>query len=102
MHRPAAFTQRANFRRQRNPLLTTFTRRRLWCNDTRFTSREGQWCAEGDPMEGALLALAGKISGQGGQAFGGHTRLDAVPFDAAHRYMAVLSLDSDRPAAEFM
>jgi magnesium-transporting ATPase (P-type) len=28
--------------------------------------QEGQWRTEGDPMEGALLALAGKISGQGG------------------------------------
>ena len=78
-----------------DPLLTAFARAAYWCNDARLHEQEGQWCTEGDPMEGALLALAGKISGQGGQAFGGHTRLDAVPFDAAHRYMAVLSLDSD-------
>ena len=78
-----------------DPLLTAFARAAYCCNDARLHEQEGQWCTEGDPMEGALLALAGKISGQGGQAFGGHTRLDAVPFDAAHRYMAVLSLDSD-------
>ena len=78
-----------------DPLLTAFARAAYWCNDARLHEQEGQWCTEGDPMEGALLALAGKISGQGGQAFSGYTRLDAVPFDAAHRYMAVLSRDSD-------
>ncbi|HRL34406.1 MAG TPA: HAD-IC family P-type ATPase, partial [Neisseria sp.] len=78
-----------------DPLLTAFARAAYCCNDARLHEQEGQWCTEGDPMEGALLALAGKISGQGGQAFSGYTRLDAVPFDAAHRYMAVLSRDSD-------
>ena len=78
-----------------DPLLTAFARAAYCCNDARLHEQEGEWRTEGDPMEGALLALAGKISGQGGQAFSGHTRLDVVPFDAAHRYMAVLSRDSD-------
>ena len=44
-------------------------------------------------MEGALLALAGKITGAKAQPFAGWTRIDAIPFDAAHRYMAVLHRD---------
>ncbi len=48
--------------------------------------REGQWHVEGDPMEGALLAFAEKARVD----VAGWRRLDEIPFDAAHRYMAVL------------
>ena len=61
------------------------------CNDATLHHTDGQWRVEGDPMEGALLALAEKIAGAGAMA--GGTRLDAIPFDAAHRYMAVLHRD---------
>jgi len=57
------------------------------CNDASLVHREGQWLVEGDPMEGALLTFAGKASGE---PRAGTRRLDAVPFDARHRYMAVL------------
>jgi magnesium-transporting ATPase (P-type) len=45
-------------------------------------------------MEGALLALAGKLSGEGADPYPGWTREDAIPFDAAHRYIAVLVRDA--------
>ncbi|ARC89365.1 cation-transporting P-type ATPase [Rhodovulum sp. MB263] len=57
----------------------------------------GLWRVEGDPMEGALLALAGKI----GTPVGDRARLDAIPFDAAHRYMAVL-VDDPAGGAELL
>lgn len=64
------------------------------CNDAVLHAAEGDWRVEGDPMEGALLALAGKITGGGGEPFTtGWKRIDAIPFDAAHRYMAVLHID---------
>jgi P-type E1-E2 ATPase len=44
---------------------------------------------EGDPMEGALLAFAGKVLG--GARRGDWRRRDAIPFDSRHRYMAVLT-----------
>ena len=45
------------------------------------------WRVEGDPMEGALLALAGKL----GQDISTPPQpVAAIPFDAAYRYMAVL------------
>lgn len=56
------------------------------CNDAELRDREGHWTVEGDPMEGALLVLAGKA----GIDVHGWRRLDEIPFDAAHRYMAVL------------
>ncbi|MGL4238654.1 HAD-IC family P-type ATPase [Tabrizicola sp.] len=56
------------------------------CNDAGLHFKDGQWSVEGDPMEGALLAFAGKAGGD-------HVarRLDAVPFDSRHRFMAVLT-----------
>jgi calcium-translocating P-type ATPase len=56
------------------------------CNDARLHRKDGVWAVEGDPMEGALLAFAAKADGhQSAQ------RLDAIPFDSRHRFMAVLT-----------
>jgi magnesium-transporting ATPase (P-type) len=69
------------------------------CNDAVLRGPEGGWRVEGDPMEGALLALAGKIAGDGAAPAPGWTRRDAIPFDAAHRYMATLDHDGAGCAA---
>ncbi len=65
------------------------------CNDATLHAHEVGWRVEGDPMEGALQALAGKIMRTGTQAFAGWTRTDSIPFDASHRYMAVLHHDHE-------
>jgi calcium-translocating P-type ATPase len=57
------------------------------CNNAALGRDAGNWTVEGDPMEGALLAFAGKS----GCETEGWQRLDEIPFDAAHRYMAVLA-----------
>lgn len=56
------------------------------CNDAALHCRGGHWIVEGDPMEGALLAFAGKAGGDHRRQ-----RIDAIPFDSRHRFMAVLS-----------
>jgi calcium-translocating P-type ATPase len=56
------------------------------CNDAELREKDGQWSVEGDPMEGALLAFASKAT----QGITGQ-RLDAIPFDSRHRFMAVLT-----------
>ncbi|RVP99621.1 HAD-IC family P-type ATPase [Sinorhizobium meliloti] len=58
------------------------------CNDAALHDRSGQWTVEGDPMEGALLAFAGKVG-----VSRAADRLDAIPFDSRHRFMAVLTED---------
>ncbi len=59
------------------------------CNDADLAQRDGEWHVEGDPMEGALLAFAGKaLEDDPREAW---TREDAIPFDSRHRYMATLS-----------
>ena len=76
-------------------ILTEFARAAALCNDARLRAAEDGWRVDGDPMEGALLALAGKITGEPDDPFADWTRTDAIPFDAAHRYMAVLDHDKD-------
>ena len=56
------------------------------CNDAALHRNDAHWTVEGDPMEGALLAFAGKVGGDHAAR-----RLDAIPFDSRHRFMAVLS-----------
>jgi calcium-translocating P-type ATPase len=56
------------------------------CNDAALHRKDAQWTVEGDPMEGALLAFAGKLGGDHAAQ-----RLDAIPFDSRHRFMAVLT-----------
>jgi magnesium-transporting ATPase (P-type) len=66
--------------------LSRLARAAALCNDAALHCRNGQWLVEGDPMEGALLAFAGKTGGDYRAR-----RLDAIPFDSRHRFMAVLS-----------
>lgn len=63
------------------------------CNDAVLHASQEGWRVDGDPMEGALMALAGKISGDGPEPYRQWTRTDAIPFDSAHRYMATLYHD---------
>ncbi|MBZ4691389.1 MAG: family hydrolase [Cereibacter sp.] len=66
--------------------LAALARAAALCNDAALHRRDGLWMVEGDPMEGALLAFAGKVAGDHSAR-----RLDALPFDSRHRFMAVLS-----------
>jgi calcium-translocating P-type ATPase len=66
--------------------LARLARAAALCNDAALHDRDGIWTVEGDPMEGALLAFAAKV---GGDHFA--RRLDAIPFDSRHRFMAVLT-----------
>ena len=61
------------------------------CNDAALHDTAGSWTVQGDPMEGALLAFSAKI----GVSHNHWRRIDEIPFDALHRYMAVLIEDLD-------
>ncbi len=76
-------------------VLMEIARAAALCNDAVLHGHADGWRVEGDPMEGALMALAGKISGGGPEPFREWSRTDAIPFDAAHRYMAVLHHDHE-------
>jgi len=70
--------------------LVRLARAAALCNDAALQGRDGIWTVEGDPMEGALLAFAGKVGGDHSAR-----RLDAIPFDSRHRFMAVLTETPD-------
>ncbi|MFM1816730.1 MAG: hypothetical protein RLZ98_3425 [Pseudomonadota bacterium] len=82
-----------------HPLLVEFARAASLCNDAVLRQHDTAWRVEGDPMEGALKALAGKIMRRGSEPFANWARTDAIPFDAAHRYMAVLHHDHEGHAS---
>jgi calcium-translocating P-type ATPase len=75
--------------------LTALARAARFCNDSAIHFKDGQWRVEGDPMEGALLAFAGKL----GITTADSRRIDAIPFDSRHRFMAVLT---DGPEGRFI
>ena len=62
----------------------------LLCNDAQLRQEKIDWRVEGDPMEGALTALAMKAGFNPDHARGEWARLDEIPFDAAYRFMATL------------
>jgi len=76
-------------------VLMEFARAAALCNDSSLRGHENGWRVEGDPMEGALMALSGKITRSGPEPFRDWSRTDSIPFDAAHRYMATLHHDHD-------
>ncbi|MEP7208146.1 MAG: cation-transporting P-type ATPase [Casimicrobiaceae bacterium] len=74
-------------------VLTGMARVAVLCNDATLREVDGTWHVEGDPMEGALLAFAGKTGVRVAAERRAWTRIDAIPFDARHRFMATLVHD---------
>ena len=64
----------------------------LLCNDSQLVDTEGFWSVQGDPTEGALLVVARKASLVPDLA-AYPARLDSIPFDSQHQYMATLHVD---------
>jgi magnesium-transporting ATPase (P-type) len=83
-------------------ILEELARAAALCNNAGLHEREGVWTVEGDPMEGALLALAGKIGIDARAELSGWTRTDAIPFDAKHRFMATLNHDHEQHGFVFV
>ncbi|MDA0782901.1 MAG: cation-transporting P-type ATPase [Rickettsiales bacterium] len=83
-------------------VLEELARAAVLCNDAALHRHEGVWVVEGDPMEGALLAFAGKMDMQARKEQEEWTRTDAIPFDAKHRFMATLNHNHEREAFVFV
>ena len=74
---------------------TDLIRAALLCNDADLLDRDGRWSVHGDPMEGALVALAMKAGLHPETARGAWVPRDEIPFDAQHRFMATLHSTPD-------
>ena len=60
------------------------------CNSAELRHSGTSWRVAGNPMEGALLVLATKAGLDRDSIREDWPRLDAIPFDARHRFMATL------------
>ncbi|OGA57129.1 MAG: carbonate dehydratase [Betaproteobacteria bacterium RIFCSPLOWO2_12_FULL_65_14] len=74
----------------------------LLCNDAHLRQHEGAWGVEGDPMEGALIALARKAGLNPDHVRAEWPRLDEIPFDARYRFMAALHRGPEGEATVFV
>ena len=63
------------------------------CNDATVELKQEAVTIHGDPMEAALQVLAHKIGRLPSELAKEWPRVDEVPFDAAHRFMATLNHD---------
>ena len=75
------------------PELVEVMRAAVLCNDAELHRREDGWRLEGDPTEGALLALALKAGVDPDDERRALARTDAIPFESDHRFMATLHHD---------
>ncbi|MDO9611151.1 MAG: cation-transporting P-type ATPase [Serpentinimonas sp.] len=62
----------------------------LLCNDSVLREEGDAWRIDGDPTEGALIVAARKAGLHEAAAAAAHPRLDALPFESQHQYMATL------------
>ncbi|RKH69785.1 cation-translocating P-type ATPase [Corallococcus aberystwythensis] len=72
------------------------------CNEADLQPREGRWGMTGDPTEGALLFAAKKVGLGVTELRERHPRLDAIPFESEHQYMATLHADGPEGAELFL
>jgi magnesium-transporting ATPase (P-type) len=78
-----------------HPPLTLAVKAAVLCNDARVHEEQGLWKAEGDPTEAALLALGGKAGFTQENAHPTWKRIDSIPFESEHRFMATHYHDED-------
>lgn len=77
------------------PHLVEFARAASLCNDASLKEVEGRWRVEGDPTEGALLVLARKAGLDYHEELSRYPRIDSIPFESEHRFMATLNKKPD-------
>ncbi|MBN2424750.1 MAG: cation-transporting P-type ATPase [Calditrichaceae bacterium] len=63
----------------------------ILCNDSNLVNEKENWKIEGDPTEGALIVAALKASLNEPEIKEKYTRLDSIPFESQHQYMATLN-----------
>jgi magnesium-transporting ATPase (P-type) len=78
-----------------NQLLELFARNAMLCNDAEIFQQDGTWKVEGDPTEAALYPFANKLGVQRDAERAAYPRVDAIPFESEHKFMATLHRGQD-------
>ena len=79
----------------KEPVLDLMGRVSMLCNDAELFEEEGAWKVEGDPTEGALYPFATKLGMDRQAEQAAYSRIDAIPFELEHRFMATLHKAAD-------
>jgi magnesium-transporting ATPase (P-type) len=79
-----------------HPTLRALGHAAILASDAVVRAEGDGWSLEGDPTEGALVALGAKLGLDRDALHDAHGRLDAIPFESEARYMATLH---DHPEA---
>ncbi len=66
----------------------------ILCNDTNIVHHENHWKVEGDPTEACLITSAEKAGFKRNELSHRLPRIDTVPFESQHQYMATLHDDT--------
>jgi len=77
-----------------DPILKLMGRVSMLCNDAEIRQEEGVWKVEGDPTEGALYPFANKLGLERKTEQIAYARIDAIPFESEHKFMATLHKDA--------
>jgi len=72
------------------PLLQEIAKYSVLCNDAELQEGEDGWRVHGDPMEGALLVAAMKMGVDIELVRKENPRIDLIPFESEHKFMASL------------
>ncbi len=76
-------------------VITLMGRASMLCNDAELFQEEGTWKVEGDPTEGALYPFAAKLGLDRQAERAASPRIDAIPFESEHKFMATLHRSAD-------
>src|SRR5262249_15909623 len=74
----------------KDPVLALMGRVSMLCNDAELFQQEGAWKVEGDPTEGALYPFASKLGMDRVTERTASPRIDVIPFESEHKFMATL------------
>lgn len=74
----------------KDPVLALMGRVCLLCNDAELFQEDDSWKVEGDPTEGALYPFAFKLGMDRQTELATFPRIDAIPFESEHKFMATL------------
>ena len=97
------FTQNGkNFELRDNRALIECLTVGMLCNDSAIFREGKEWKIQGDPTEGALIVSARKAGLQEEKLKNEFQRLDVIPFESEHQYMATLHEGSDHKYLVFL
>jgi magnesium-transporting ATPase (P-type) len=76
-----------------DPVLSPMALVSALCNEAHLDRREGRWVLTGDPTEGAMLPFAAKAGLPLDETRQAHPRVNMIPFESEHRFMASVHRD---------